>query len=81
MRLKLVLSYVEAIESLHSNGKWPRVYCDSNKLDGTTKQYLLSEDDKLVIGDLDDVPEVVAGEKVTCKHPDFLYSNSKKSKK
>ena len=76
-RLKLVLEYVKAIEFLHTASDHPRVYCDSNKLDGTTKQYLLTDDGRLVIGDLDDVPEVVAGEKIVCKHADFLYSNEK----
>lgn len=75
-RLKLVLEYVKAIEFLHTASDHPRVYCDSNKLDGTTKQYLLTDDGRLVIGDLDDVPEVVAGEKIVCKHADFLYNRT-----
>jgi serine/threonine protein kinase len=75
-RLKLVLEYVKAIEFLHTGSEHPRVYCDSNKLDGTTKQYLLTDDGRLVIGDLDDVPEVVAGEKIVCKHADFLYNRT-----
>lgn len=71
-----MLEYVKAIEFLHFGHEHPRVYCDSNKLDGTTKQYLLTDDGRLVIGDLDDVPEVIAGEKVICKHADFLYNRT-----
>ena len=77
-RLNLLLEYVKSINFIHTFDSSPRVYCDSNKLDGTTKQFLLTDNNKLVMSDMDDIPLVKAenGDKASasCKHPEFLYN-------
>ena len=70
-RYNLALEYAKRIDFFHTGGPEPRIYCDSNKLDGTTKQYLLTHDDKLLISDLDDVPKVPSQEPKTLQTDKF----------
>lgn len=57
-RLRLALDYVAALSYLHASPVGCRVMCDSNSLDKTLSQLLLTTDFHLVINDLDALPEV-----------------------
>lgn len=57
-RLDLCISYVSVLEQLHLSSVGVRVMCDSNTLTKTLSQYLLTEDFKLVVNDLDATPQV-----------------------
>ncbi|XP_066278039.1 protein O-mannose kinase-like [Branchiostoma lanceolatum] len=58
IRLNIALSYLEAINFLHNSPVGTRVMCDSNDLFKTLSQFLITEDIKLVLNDLDALPEV-----------------------
>ncbi|XP_078669687.1 protein O-mannose kinase-like isoform X1 [Branchiostoma floridae x Branchiostoma belcheri] len=57
-RFNMALSYLEAIHFLHNSPVGTRVMCDSNSVDKTLTQFLVTQDFKLVLGDLDRLPEV-----------------------
>eukprot|EP00058_Branchiostoma_floridae_P023604 XP_002609094.1 hypothetical protein BRAFLDRAFT_91067 [Branchiostoma floridae] len=57
-RFNTAMSYLEAIHFLHNSPVGTRVMCDTNYLQKTLTQFLVSEDFKLVLCDLDDIPEV-----------------------
>ncbi|XP_019615486.1 PREDICTED: protein O-mannose kinase-like [Branchiostoma belcheri] len=57
-RFNVALSYLEAIHFLHNSPIGTRVMCDSNDLFKTLSQFLITEDLKLVLNDLDALPEV-----------------------
>ncbi|XP_035672549.1 protein O-mannose kinase-like [Branchiostoma floridae] len=57
-RFDMAMSYLEAIHFLHNSPVGTRVMCDSNDLLKTLSQFLISEDLKLVLNDLDALPEV-----------------------
>ncbi|KAG8195463.1 hypothetical protein JTE90_002635 [Oedothorax gibbosus] len=65
VRLNLCVSYVTLLEQLHTSLVGVRVMCDSNTLAKTLSQYLLTEDFKLVVNDLDATPEDL-GDGVIC---------------
>ena len=50
--------------------------CDSNRIKGTVKQYLVTDEGDIVINDLDDLRLIKNGEMEgkVCSHPEFLYS-------
>ena len=51
-RIKLAHRYVEILEFLHDSPIGTRVMCDSNRIKGTVKQYLVTEDGDIVVNDL-----------------------------
>ena len=51
-RVNLAHRYVEILEFLHSSPNGTRVMCDSNRIKGTVKQYLVTEDGDIVVNDL-----------------------------
>ncbi|XP_056456420.1 protein O-mannose kinase isoform X2 [Gadus chalcogrammus] len=57
-RLRLALDYVSALSHLHASPAGCRVMCDSNSLEKTLSQFLLTADFHLVVNDLDALPEV-----------------------
>ncbi|CAL8331218.1 protein O-mannose kinase isoform X1 [Gadus morhua] len=57
-RLRLALDYVSALSHLHASPAGCRVMCDSNSLEKTLSQFLLTADFRLVVNDLDALPEV-----------------------
>lgn len=65
LRLQLCVDYVEILSVLHSSIDGVRyVMCDTNRLDKLLTQYLLSDDVRLVLNDVDSVAEMtlVGGE-------------------
>lgn len=75
-RIKLALRYVEIVSYLHDSPAGTRVMCDSNRVKGTVKQYLVTNTNDLVINDLDDLKLVEDGkmEGRVCSHADYLYN-------
>ncbi|XP_078699608.1 protein O-mannose kinase-like [Branchiostoma floridae x Branchiostoma belcheri] len=57
-RFNMALSYLEAIHFLHNSPLGTRVMCDSTTLYKTLTQFLITQDLKLVLSDLDWIPEV-----------------------
>lgn len=70
VRFHLCLDYVEILSWLHSSSAGPRVMCDSSDLTKTLEQYLLTDNLRLVLNDLDALPHVnrLAGILVKCGH-------------
>ncbi|XP_056130818.1 protein O-mannose kinase isoform X2 [Lampris incognitus] len=58
LRLRLAVEYVSALHYLHNSPTGRRVMCDSNSLEKTLSQFLLTSDFHLVVNDLDALPEV-----------------------
>lgn len=69
-RLRLAMDYVSVLHFLHSSPVGCRVMCDSNTLDKTLSQFLLTNDLRLVVNDLDALPRVDGGggASVKCGH-------------
>ncbi|XP_077478146.1 protein O-mannose kinase isoform X1 [Stigmatopora argus] len=57
-RLMLAIDYVAILHYLHNSPAGRRVMCDSNTLEKTLSQFLLTNDFHLVVNDLDALPEV-----------------------
>lgn len=57
-RLMLAIDYVSILHYLHNSPAGRRVMCDSNSLEKTLSQFLLTSDFHLVVNDLDALPEV-----------------------
>ena len=70
IRLQIASSYLEIINFLHEDEKGPRVMCDSNDLHKTLSQFLITDDFKLVLADLDAVPQLnrTANGQIKCGH-------------
>lgn len=69
-RLLFCIYYVEIIAFLHNSPSGTRVMCDSNSLSKTLSQYLITEDFRLILNDLDALPRVDhnTGQKIKCGH-------------
>ncbi|XP_077353704.1 protein O-mannose kinase [Festucalex cinctus] len=69
-RLLLAIDYVSILHYLHNSPAGKRVMCDSNTLEKTLSQFLLTNDFHLVVNDLDALPEVDSsrGLLVKCGH-------------
>ncbi|XP_061603859.1 protein O-mannose kinase isoform X2 [Phyllopteryx taeniolatus] len=69
-RLMLAIDYVSIVHYLHNSPAGRRVMCDSNTLEKTLSQFLLTNDFHLVVNDLDALPEVdkSRGLLVKCGH-------------
>lgn len=70
IRLMLAMDYVSILYYLHNSPAGRRVMCDSNSLEKTLSQFLLTSDFHLVVNDLDALPEVDTsrGLLVKCGH-------------
>ncbi|XP_029900866.1 protein O-mannose kinase [Myripristis murdjan] len=70
VRLRLAVDYVSILHYLHNSPVGCRVMCDSNSLEKTLSQFLLTNDFHLVVNDLDALPEVHSsrGQLVKCGH-------------
>ncbi|XP_070781259.1 protein O-mannose kinase [Enoplosus armatus] len=70
IRLRLATDYVSILHYLHNSPAGRRVMCDSNSLEKTLSQFLLTSDFHLVVNDLDALPEVdpSRGSLVKCGH-------------
>ncbi|KAK2818767.1 hypothetical protein Q5P01_024328 [Channa striata] len=58
VRLRLAMDYISILHYLHNSPAGRRVMCDSNSLEKTLSQFLLTTDFHLVVNDLDALPEV-----------------------
>ncbi|CAI9732645.1 protein O-mannose kinase-like [Octopus vulgaris] len=58
LRYQLCMDYVNILAYLHSSPRGTRVMCDSNDLTKTLSQFLLRSDLRLILNDLDALPEV-----------------------
>uniref|UniRef100_A0A3B4A3S5 Protein O-mannose kinase n=1 Tax=Periophthalmus magnuspinnatus TaxID=409849 RepID=A0A3B4A3S5_9GOBI len=58
VRLRLAIDYVSILHYLHTSPAGCRVMCDSNSLEKTLSQFLLTNDLHLIVNDLDALPEV-----------------------
>lgn len=58
VRLRLAMDYVSILHYLHTSPSGCRVMCDSNSLEKTLSQFLLTNDLHLVVNDLDALPQV-----------------------
>ncbi|XP_064631116.1 protein O-mannose kinase-like [Lineus longissimus] len=67
-RFQLCLDYAEILASLHNSSIGKRVMCDSNDLQKTLEQYLVTYDIRLIVNDLDALPEVKDGQGIKCGH-------------
>ncbi|XP_029372056.1 protein O-mannose kinase isoform X2 [Echeneis naucrates] len=69
-RLRLATDYVSILHYLHNSPAGRRVMCDSNSLEKTLSQFLLTKDFHVVVNDLDALPEVdqSRGLLVKCGH-------------
>ncbi|KAF3702408.1 Protein O-mannose kinase [Channa argus] len=70
VRLRLAMDYVSILHYLHNSPAGRRVMCDSNSLEKTLSQFLLTTDFHLVVNDLDALPEVDPSKRllVKCGH-------------
>lgn len=70
VRLRLATEYISILHYLHNSPAGRRVMCDSNSLEKTLSQFLLTNDFHLVVNDLDALPEVdhSRGLLVKCGH-------------
>lgn len=75
-RIRLAIRYVEILTYLHNSPAGTRVMCDSNRVKGTVKQYLITDSSDIVINDLDDLKLVENGnmEGRICSHGEYLYN-------
>lgn len=58
IRLRLAADYVSILHYLHNSPAGRRVMCDSNSLEKTLSQFLLTNDFHVVVNDVDALPEV-----------------------
>ncbi|GAB1604317.1 protein O-mannose kinase-like [Argonauta hians] len=74
VRYQLCMDYANILTYLHSSPQGTRVMCDSNDLDKTLSQFLVRSDLRLVLNDLDALPEVQWSRKqlVKCGHREII---------
>ena len=63
IKLNLCINYVKILDFLHNSPIGTRVMCDTNTLDKTLSQYLVTPELNLVVNDLDALPQVIVGSK------------------
>lgn len=70
VRLRLARDYVSILHFLHNSPAGRRVMCDSSSLEKTLSQFLLTSDFRVVVNDVDALPEVdpSRGLLVKCGH-------------
>ena len=75
-RLRLCVDYVRILEFLHNSPLGIRVMCDSNDIEKTLSQYLVTDTFNLVVADLDALPEVnhEEGQLIKCGHRELFGS-------
>ena len=73
IRFSLCVNYIQIIEFLHTHPAGTRVMCDSNDVEKTMQQFLLTDDLKLVLNDMDALPLVnkTKGLKIKCGHKEI----------
>ncbi|XP_013397922.1 protein O-mannose kinase [Lingula anatina] len=73
-RFRLCIRYAEITAFLHSSPSGVRVMCDTNDLNKTLDQFLLTNDLNIVVNDLDALPQVDKenGKLVKCGHRELF---------
>jgi len=72
-RFRFCLSYVDILVLLHGGSlAGVRVMCDSNDLYKLLQQILITDDLRLVLNDLDALPEVTNTSKIKCGHWEII---------
>ena len=66
IKFNFCINYVKIIDYLHNSPIGTLVMCDSNSLEKTLSQYLVTNDLKLVLNDLDALPQVSGHRGVKC---------------
>ncbi len=75
LRLQLARDYLEIINFLHNSPAGCRVMCDSNSLNKTMSQFLISDEFHLVLSDIDALPAVKGRTKlIKCGHRELFGS-------
>lgn len=73
MRFRFCLNYVDILTMLHGRSSaGVRVMCDSNDLYKLLQQFLVTADLRLVLNDLDALPEVTNTSKIKCGHREIV---------
>jgi len=73
LRFRFCLNYVDILVLLHGSSlAGVRVMCDSNDLYKLLQQFLITADLRLVVNDLDALPEVTNMSKVKCGHREII---------
>ncbi|CAL9682596.1 unnamed protein product [Knipowitschia caucasica] len=74
VRLRLAMDYISILHYLHTSPTGCRVMCDSNSIEKTLSQFLLTNDLHLVVNDLDALPEVNKEQNVLvkCGHRELI---------
>lgn len=91
VRLRLARDYVSILHYLHNSPAGRRVMCDSSTLEKTLSQFLLTSDFRVVVNDVDALPEVdqSRGLLIKCGHreltgdfvaPEQLWPHTKEGK-
>ena len=68
LRIQLAENYLSILEYLHHSPIGTRVMCDTNDLPKTLSQFLITDDYRLIVNDLDALPEVRENGTVKCGH-------------
>ena len=72
-RFRFCLNYVDILVLLHGGSSaGVRVMCDSNDLYKLLQQFLITVDFRLVLNDLDALPEVTNTSKIKCGHREIV---------
>eukprot|EP00054_Salpingoeca_dolichothecata_P015561 m.89927 g.89927 ORF g.89927 m.89927 type:complete len:371 (-) comp21554_c0_seq3:95-1207(-) len=74
LRLQLASDYLAILAYLHSSPLGVRVMCDGDRVSKLMSQFLVSNDYRLLLNDVDALPEVTsAGSGIKCGHRQFHY--------
>ena len=72
-RFRFCLNYIDILVLLHGGSlAGVRVMCDSNDLFKLLQQFLITADYRLVLNDLDALPEVTNLSKIKCGHQEII---------
>lgn len=72
MRIQFVKDYLSIMEYLHYSPIGTRVMCDTNDLQKTLSQFLITDNFRLIVNDLDALPEVVDNGTIKCGHRELF---------
>jgi len=67
LRWRIIMSYLDVVEKLHNRvPRSPRVLCDASRTEITLSQFLLTDDFRVVLNDVDELIAAGADGKVRC---------------
>lgn len=71
-RVEFAISLVEAIDYLHNSPMGTRINCDMNRLHRSLTQFLVTEDFRIVLNDVDDIPLVTGAARCSWGNDDRM---------